>query len=570
MEYHFDGFWRWRDAADAGCREEQRAVGAWAEWRPLRAREEADGVGEGNEEVMDSSGRGSMLCSSLLCYRRRPAVRTSPLMARWGFGCDEGVNHALRPSPTKTSLAVRARGAGPRRGYTEQSNDDAAGAILLATIVNQSSPQPSHISTINVSENPHRSPTRCFQWPKWIQKRLVTPRRQMDTEKADGSLNNEDRPEEVSEEDVNQKQADTPKAWQRVAGAWLLFFIAWGPALAYGSFQTYYSNDLLSSYSDSQLAWIGSLSTFLLICAGAFAGPFFDRGYLKHSLVAGCILLIFSLEMLSLCREYYQVMLAQALVLGIGTGLIYVPALAFVTISFPPKTRPWAVGILTSGAGVAGVLYPIMFDHLVPMVGFGWTCRIWGFISLALAIVALLLLLDAPVVKTKPRSLMDWSAFTEAPFAVMCVDTAALRAFIRGLTAWNFTAGIVVFHLLHQRRLHLWSPQSNPTSRYAGFVVWCFAVGYTSGMFISINPVVCALPTISPPQVLGTRFGIIWFASALGALICTPIAGVLADPETGDFLHAQIFTGCIMLVGAVLILIPWQLHRRSQMAQTNA
>jgi MFS family permease len=99
---------------------------------------------------------------------------------------------------------------------------------------------------------------------------------------------------------------------------------------------------------------------------------------------------------------------------------------------------------------------------------------------------------------------------------------------------------------------------------YAGFVVWCLAIGFTSGLFVSVNPVVASLPMISPPEVLGTRFGIIWFAAAIGALIGTPIAGALANPSAGDFLKAQIFTACIMTGAALLIFILFYASRRFQ------
>jgi nitrate/nitrite transporter NarK len=125
--------------------------------------------------------------------------------------------------------------------------------------------------------------------------------------------------------------------------------------------------------------------------------------------------------MLSLCTEYYQIMLAQGVGYGLGSGLIYVPALAFVTASFPPKTRAYAVGVLTTGAGLAGVVYPIMFTRLVPELGFAWTMRLWGFLSLVLAMVALFLVWDAPTKTTRPRSLIDWSAFTEYAFVTLCL-----------------------------------------------------------------------------------------------------------------------------------------------------
>ena len=55
--------------------------------------------------------------------------------------------------------------------------------------------------------------------------------------------------------------------------------------------------------------------------------------------------------MLSLCDEYYQVILAQGLCTGLGGGLIYVPALAIVSTQFSSK-RSLAVGIASTGSNI--------------------------------------------------------------------------------------------------------------------------------------------------------------------------------------------------------------------------
>lgn len=58
--------------------------------------------------------------------------------------------------------------------------------------------------------------------------------------------------------------------------------------------------------------------------------------------------------MLSLCTEYWQVFLAQGLVVGFGGGLIYIPAIALVTTQFTTK-RPIAVGLASSGSSIGTV-----------------------------------------------------------------------------------------------------------------------------------------------------------------------------------------------------------------------
>nr|POE77889.1 leporins efflux protein lepc [Quercus suber] len=55
--------------------------------------------------------------------------------------------------------------------------------------------------------------------------------------------------------------------------------------------------------------------------------------------------------MLSLCQEYWQVFLAQGLVVGFGGGMLYIPAIALVTTQFTTK-RPIAVGLASSGSSI--------------------------------------------------------------------------------------------------------------------------------------------------------------------------------------------------------------------------
>lgn len=76
-------------------------------------------------------------------------------------------------------------------------------------------------------------------------------------------------------------------------------------------------------------------------------------GYHKALLVAGGFLIVFGMMMLSLCTKFYQILLAQGVYVGLGTGMVYVLSLAFVTASFTTK-RPTAIAIANSGISVGG------------------------------------------------------------------------------------------------------------------------------------------------------------------------------------------------------------------------
>ena len=143
-----------------------------------------------------------------------------------------------------------------------------------------------------------------------------------------------------------------------------------GVTSSYGTFQTFYETSLLPTTSPSTIAWIGSIQSFLVVIVGVIAGPLFDRGYLQHLIFLGCILIVFGTMMLSLANSFYQIFLTQGVCVGLGAGLIFIPALALISSQFTTK-RPLALGLASSGSAV-GMSY---FQSL-------WTCQV-GLISKA-------------------------------------------------------------------------------------------------------------------------------------------------------------------------------------------
>jgi hypothetical protein len=67
------------------------------------------------------------------------------------------------------------------------------------------------------------------------------------------------------------------RAWLTTAGAACTFFSALGFANSFGVFEEYYLSHQLIDQSADDIAWIGSLSSFLQFAAGAIGGPLFDR-----------------------------------------------------------------------------------------------------------------------------------------------------------------------------------------------------------------------------------------------------------------------------------------------------
>lgn len=64
----------------------------------------------------------------------------------------------------------------------------------------------------------------------------------------------------------------------------------------------------------------------------------------------------------AVCQEYYQIMLAHCMY-GLGATMLYTPGIS-VTSHWFKKRRSSAMGLVICGAGLGGVLYPIMFREL--------------------------------------------------------------------------------------------------------------------------------------------------------------------------------------------------------------
>ena len=149
-------------------------------------------------------------------------------------------------------------------------------------------------------------------------------------------------------------------SWLAVFGGCLVLFNCWGLVQAFGAFQSFYTLTLLRTYDASTIAWIGTIQAFLLPFVGVITGPIFDQGYLRTLLLSGSLLMVFGLMMLSLSTQYYQIVLSQSICVGLGSGMIFTPAMAQVTVLFN-RRRSLALALTTMGVGFGGIVYPIVF-----------------------------------------------------------------------------------------------------------------------------------------------------------------------------------------------------------------
>lgn len=113
-----------------------------------------------------------------------------------------------------------------------------------------------------------------------------------------------------------------------------------------------YSTRLIPEEPQSRIAWIGSMIVFLLLFSGVFIGPLLDAGYLHYILGLGTFLMCFGFMMTSLCDEFYQLFLAQGIVVGLAAGMLVLPAMT-IPVSWYPSAGGRALVFSTVGTAAS-------------------------------------------------------------------------------------------------------------------------------------------------------------------------------------------------------------------------
>ena len=378
-------------------------------------------------------------------------------------------------------------------------------------------------------------------------------------------------------------------AWLQVAAGFMIFFNTWGMITAFSVFQTYYESGKLFKASSSNISWIGSIQCFLLQLNGLIAGPVYDRGYLRLLLLTGSFMVVFGLMMLSLSTEYWQALLSQAFCVGIGAGLLFVPTVSVIPTWFTTNIG-LAIGIASSGSSLGGVIYPIVLNRLITQVGFPWAVRSIAFIALATFIIPVAVM-RMRVRAPKPRAVVDWSAFRDAPYMIFAlallivfIGNAVLIFYIsyypteRRFTNTSlgfyitaiFNAGSVVGRILPNAvsdRIGVFNTIAPFTlllgvtilcllgvHNAAGMVVEAVVTGLFSGVVVALPPV-CFRMLTENKSMIGTRTGQGFAIGGLGLLIGGPSAGaILGNGHPLDWTGLWVYGGVTACVAGLILV----------------
>jgi MFS family permease len=194
-------------------------------------------------------------------------------------------------------------------------------------------------------------------------------------------------------------------------------FNTFGFVNAYGVLQSYYVSRF--DLPPSTVSWIGSLSAFLVLFISTFSGRLTDAGYFHQTLLLGTILQLLGFFAASFAKTYWQVLVAHGVCIGVGGGLIFIPAISLVGTYFTTR-RSLALAICAVGNSFGGLIFSAILQSLLPKLGYGWAMRVCGFVIMGSMIPANFLLKPRRIKRNK-APLIEWSAFGEPVYACFSV-----------------------------------------------------------------------------------------------------------------------------------------------------
>ncbi|KXN90577.1 Riboflavin transporter MCH5 [Leucoagaricus sp. SymC.cos] len=344
--------------------------------------------------------------------------------------------------------------------------------------------------------------------------------------------------------------------------------------------------------------WMGSFQLALPFAMGPLAGRVFDAGCARLIVAMGSLLFVFSLFMLSLAQEgqYYQVFLSQGVGMGVGTGLLFTPSTAIVSVHFK-RRRSLAYGAALTGISIGALLFPIVLktltsetSQLIPRFGFADTVRITGYITLGCLTAGIALIRPPPRVSRNQQTVADISSFFHDPPYLWFLFTAIVSllsiyfpAIYLQLYAVDHNIGdSLAFYSIAilngvgivgrvgstwlADKYGIWNVQT-PVTLGTAATIWAILgvhspatlvvvsclYGIFSGAWLAVS--VSGLVSLaSSPSEVGVRVGIANAFMSLGLLASGPLQGALLSSQF-HWIRPNVFSATLMSISTVFSII---------------
>ncbi|KAI9188769.1 hypothetical protein H9P43_000191 [Blastocladiella emersonii ATCC 22665] len=393
------------------------------------------------------------------------------------------------------------------------------------------------------------------------------------------------------------------RAWLVVLSSFLVHVVTFGIQYSFGVYQSYYVNNTFKGRATpAEIALIGTVGFAAIFCIGIFSGKIAEAYGYRQTVLVGSVTMVVGLVLAAFSTELWQLLLTQGLIVGLGSSLVYYPAVS-IPSQWWRKRRSLATGIAVAGSGLGALGIVPASDAMLIHLGLKWTLlatAAFSFVFLAIAVA----LLETRVPHRRRqlsevmRTLVDFSQFKNPQFVPLLVGVflnpfAYLLPFYfvpsyvqyLGLErSWGplllniinamsivgrIAVGAVADRIGNVNALFLacigeavscigiWMWSATP-----GMLIF-FAIffGLAGGGFVSLMPSVSA--QVCGVQNLAATIGLVYTALSVGHLAGPPLAALLVDnsvdPATavvpaGGYAGLIIYGAVTAFLGSLAIL----------------
>ncbi|KAI9249252.1 major facilitator superfamily domain-containing protein [Phascolomyces articulosus] len=356
-----------------------------------------------------------------------------------------------------------------------------------------------------------------------------------------------------------------------------------------------------------QLSFAGTLMELFVDLMGPVFQVLSSRYGIRPVLVLGSLISVLGLELAGFTTQIWHLYLTQGVLFGAGASLLYVAAMS-VPAQWFNKRRGLGLSMVSSGAGVGGVVLPFLVTEMNKKLDSGWTYRILGFVCLAGNVITCLLVKEKyprnKKVKTAEdgeenpaasqpslREIFDFGILKDTNYLIWVIstmisvmgyfvpffflpsyanhlgysssDSTSLTAVMAGCTCvGRIAVGYISDRIGRMNALII----CHIISSLASFLIWTFATTYGSLMaFASVFGLVCSSYFALMSPITATIVGIDLFPTGLSVLLLTnmvPVFGpsIASAIETSVVAYSEpyfsykMFTGVTFLIGAIILI----------------
>ena len=296
----------------------------------------------------------------------------------------------------------------------------------------------------------------------------------------------------------------------------------------------------------------------------------------------------------SFAKQFWQLCLTQGVMVGLGTGLLFVSSIPVVSQWFRKK-RSLAQGICSAGSGVGGIIASASTTPMIEHISLAWSLRVMGLICFVTLFIASCLVRDRNA-SIRPRQhpfdikffrrydcllLLGWGFFTllgymtflySLPDYTIAIGTSQSTASItvilvnlatgigRPLTGivsdkcGRITTAMAASLICALLDFVVWMP----TQSLAGVLVFSILIGNIFGIFwTTIAPVTAEVVGL---QELPSMLSLCWLNTVLPCFFSEALTlklrreGLSVARGQRPYLYPQIYAGVCYIVGGLCLM----------------